>query len=139
MNQIIKASLFVTALGLSMHVSAADPHPSTHPTDAKAAAGVSPNADNSKVNERDRNASQLTATDQSSGTQDTEITRQIRQAIVKDDSLSTYAQNIKIITVNGLVTLKGPVRTAEEKAKIESFAKGVAGVNKVDNMISIKK
>lgn len=96
-------------------------------------------ADNSTVNQRDRAANQLTADDQSSGSRDMEITQMIRQALVQDDKLSTFAHNLKIVTVNGVVTLKGPVKSAGEKLKSEQIAKAVTGVSRVQNQLSIKR
>ena len=76
--------------------------------------------DNTKVNKRDESKQQPTADQQKENSSDREITRKIRRSIVKDKSLSTYAHNIKIITQGGAVTLKGPVRTAEEKKAVEA-------------------
>ena len=94
-------------------------------------------ADNSRINQRDRNKGEVTADQQKQNKSDIEITRNIRRAIVKDDSLSTYAHNIKIITQDGAVTLKGPVRSAEEKAEIEKKAADVAGAGRVTSQIGI--
>lgn len=93
--------------------------------------------DNSKINRRDRNKDEVTADQQDQNKSDIEITRNIRRAIVKDDSLSTYAHNIKIITQDGAVTLKGPVRSAEEKANVENKAAAVAGAGRVTSQIGI--
>jgi hyperosmotically inducible protein len=93
--------------------------------------------DNTKTNERDRNRDEVTADNQKQSKSDVEMTSKIRQAVVKDDSLSTNAHNIKIITINGVVTLKGPVKTADEKTKIETAAKSVAGDANVKNQIDV--
>lgn len=90
-------------------------------------AGQSPAPDNSKTNQRDRNPNEPTADQQKSNKSDREVTRAIRRALVKDKSLSTYAHNIKVITENGVVTLKGPVRTQEEKQSVEAKAAEVVG------------
>jgi osmotically-inducible protein OsmY len=95
-------------------------------------------ADNTKVNQRDQNASEPTADQQKDNRSDRDITQQIRQAIVKDKSLSTYAHNVKIITQNGQVTLKGPVRSDDEKRAVEAKAAEVAGDNKVTSELAIK-
>jgi hyperosmotically inducible periplasmic protein len=97
-----------------------------------------PAADNTKTNERDRSANEPTADQQKENHSDREITRQIRQSIVKDKSLSTYAHNIKIVTQNGQVTLKGPVRSEDEKRAIEAKAAEVAGQDKVSSELNIK-
>jgi len=88
---------------------------------------TAPQADNTKVNERDRDANQATADQQKENRSDRDITQQIRKAIIGDKSLSTYAHNVKIVTQNGMVTLKGPVRSEDEKKAIEEKAAAVAG------------
>lgn len=95
-------------------------------------------ADNTKVNERDLNANQPTADQQKNDRSDRDITQQIRQAIVKDKSLSSYAHNVKVITQNGQVTLKGPVRSEDEKRSIEAKATEIAGDNKVTSELEIQ-
>src|SRR6516164_4363907 len=90
-------------------------------------------ADNTKVNQRDRNPNEPTADQQKENSNDRELTRQIRQAIMKDKSLSTDAHNVKIIAQNGSVTLKGAVKSEEEKQAIQSKASQIAGVDKVTN------
>ena len=97
-----------------------------------------PAADNTKMNQRDRNSNEPTADQQKNNRSDREITRQIRQSIMKDKSLSTYAHNVKIISQNGMVTLKGPVRSEEEKKTIEAKANQVAGEGKVASELDIK-
>ena len=99
---------------------------------------ASPAADNTKVNERDRSRNEPTADQQKDNRVDREITLQIRQSIMKDKSLSTYAHNVKIVTQHGQVTLKGPVRSEEEKRAIEAKATEVAGESKVTNELDIK-
>jgi hyperosmotically inducible protein len=93
--------------------------------------------DNSGGNVRDRNDQTKTAGDQSESEADRTITQNIRQAITADDSLSTNGKNVKIITTDGTVTLRGPVKSEKEKAEIEAKAKQVAGVKKVDNQLEI--
>jgi len=94
--------------------------------------------DNSRVNARDKNAAALTPMDQGTSESDRKITQQIRQSVVKDGSLSFTAKNVKIITINGKVTLRGPVKTAAERTAIEAAAKNVAGVGQVDNQLDVK-
>jgi hyperosmotically inducible periplasmic protein len=94
-------------------------------------------ADNTKVNQQDRNQNEPTAEQQKENSNDRELTRQIRSAIVKDKSLSTDAHNVKIITQNGTVTLKGPVKSEQEKQAIESKATDIAGAGKVTNELQI--
>ena len=97
-----------------------------------------PDADNSKKNERDRSGETKTPLDQSNKPEDLKLTKTIRQAVVKDDSLTMTAKNVKIITAGGQVALRGPVTTAEEKSKIEAHAKTAAGNTKVDNQLEVK-
>lgn len=92
-------------------------------------------ADNSARNVADRKDSAVTSGDQSNAQADLDITQKIRKSVVADDSLSTNAQNVKIITSKGVVTLRGPVANAEEKANIGRIAQNVAGVSRVDNQI----
>src|ERR1700684_4581622 len=94
--------------------------------------------DNTAVNARDRNADAMTAGEQSNAKSDVELTREIRRAVVKDDSLSMLAHNVKIVAANGAVTLRGPVKTEQEKVAIESKAQAIAGANKVDDQLEVK-
>jgi osmotically-inducible protein OsmY len=94
-------------------------------------------ADNSGKNVRDRKDAAVTSGDQSNSQSDLKITQAIRQAVVADKDLSTNAHNVKIITENGVVTLRGPVKNPAEKANIAAKAEHVAGVTRVDNQIEI--
>jgi hyperosmotically inducible protein len=94
--------------------------------------------DNTKMNAQDRDKASPTADQQKDNRWDWEITQQIRQSLVKDKSLSTYGHNVKVITQNGQVTLKGPVRSDDEKKAIETKATEVAGENKVTSELNIK-
>ena len=99
-----------------------------------------PQPDNTKINKRDRNADEATADQQKGNATDRELTRQIRRSIVADKSLSTYAHNIKIISQNGAVTLKGPVKSDDEKKTVVAKAVAVAGdANKVTDQVSVKR
>jgi hyperosmotically inducible periplasmic protein len=93
--------------------------------------------DNTKVNKGDQDQSRPTAGQQKENRPDRDITRQIRRSITQDKGLSTYARNIKIITQNGNVTLRGPVRSEEEKKTIESKANEVAGAGHVKSELQI--
>jgi len=123
-NKAVMAIAFAVAACLSMNLQAAD--------DDKPV-----KADNTKVNERDRNKAEPTADQQNQNRSDVELTAKIRQAVVNDKSLSTNAHNIKIITQNGLVTLKGPVKNDAEKSTIEKAAMSVAGDKNVTSQIDI--
>ena len=99
---------------------------------------ATPAADNTKVNERDRSQNEPTADQQKETRSDRDITQQIRRSIIKDKALSTYAHNVKIVTQGGQVTLKGPVRSEDEKKAIEAKAAEVAGDGKVTSELNIK-
>ena len=94
--------------------------------------------DNTATNERDRSGETQTSGDQSNSSADLKITQAIRQALMKDSELSTTAKNIKIITDNGQVTLRGPVKNAQEKAKIDQLARSAAGGAKIDDQLTLK-
>ena len=93
--------------------------------------------DNSKTNKRDRDKSSPTADRQRMNSMDSDLAKRIRSAITDDKSLSTYAHNIKIIAQDGKVTLKGPVRSEEEKSAIEAKATEVAGAGNVINQLEV--
>ena len=97
------------------------------------------NPDNTKTNERDRNKNEPTADQQKENDSDRELARKIRRSVVSDKSLSTDAHNIKIIAQDGNVTLKGPVKSEEEKQALESKAAEVAGgADHVKSEIEVK-
>jgi hyperosmotically inducible protein len=103
---------------------------------AQDASAVAP--DNSAVNVRDRNQNAMTADQQANAKTDVELTREIRRSVVKDQSLSMMAHNVKIVAANGNVTLRGPVKTEDEKNQIASKAQAIAGAGKVDNQLEVK-
>ena len=98
----------------------------------------STDADNTGRNSRDRDGATQTAGDQAENETDRTISANVREAVVADNGLSMNAHNVKIITSGGTVTLRGPVKSSEEKAAIESKAKQVAGVTRVDNLLEIE-
>jgi osmotically-inducible protein OsmY len=93
--------------------------------------------DNTKTNERDRSKANPVPTQQSGNKSDVKLTQDIRRAITKDKSFSTYARNIKIISQDGYVTLRGPVRSVEEKAAVEAKASEVAGAEHVKSELEV--
>jgi len=106
---------------------------------AQDSAGQSaPASDNTKMNQRDRNPNEPTADQQQNNLSDRDLTQQIRKAIEADKDLSTYAHNVKVIAQNGQVTLKGPVRSEEEKRAVEAKAREVAGKGKVTSELTVK-
>jgi len=96
-------------------------------------------ADNTGRNVQDRDDQTLTPGDQGGSAADREVTANVRKAIVADDALSMNAHNVKVITLNGVVTLRGPVKNAAEKSSVAAKAQKVAGVKRVDNQLEIEK
>jgi osmotically-inducible protein OsmY len=100
---------------------------------------VARDVDNTAKNARDRNDATLTPGDQGNSPTDRATTQNIRKALVSGPTdYSTTAQNIKIITIDGRVTLRGPVKSAVEKAGIVALAKNIAGDANVDDQLEIK-
>jgi hyperosmotically inducible protein len=95
-------------------------------------------SENTELNVRDKDNTTLTPEDQKENKSDIKITAAIRQAVVRNKSLSVDAQNVKIITRNGVVTLRGPVKNKKESKQIKKIAKHTPGVLKVDNQLEIK-
>lgn len=98
-----------------------------------------PAADNTGANKRDAGGETKTPMDQSNSKADIDITAAIRKAVMDDKMMSTNAQNCKIITEKGVVTLRGVVDSQAEKDAIEAKAKIVTGVSRVDNQLEVKK
>lgn len=103
----------------------------------KAAPAAEPAADNTGKNERDQDTAALTPTDQGENEVDRTITQQARAGVVGADQVSMSGKNVKIITVDRVVTLRGPVESAQEKKQIASIVKRVDGVKRVDNQLEI--
>jgi hyperosmotically inducible periplasmic protein len=122
MKRILLALLSITAFGLM----------------ALAADNETALPDNTAKNQRDRSGQTKTSGDQSNSPADLKTTSAIRRALMKDGGLSMTAKNIKIITADGLVTLRGPVKTAEEKTKIDQLATSAAPGAKIDNQLEVK-
>jgi len=122
-------ALMIASLGLLfVSVSACD-----RSTDARHAA-----ADNTARNVRDKDANLPTPMDQGESEADRTITQHVRNAVVDNDALSTNAHNVKIITQDGIVTLRGPVNTATEKATVVAAARSTPGVTRVDDQLEVK-
>lgn len=94
-------------------------------------------ADDTGRNARDRGGRTLTPTDQSNAESDLKITQQIRQKITEKDQLSTDAENVKIVTDAGVVTLRGPVENEVEKRTIVELARNTEGVMRVDDQLEV--
>jgi hyperosmotically inducible periplasmic protein len=95
--------------------------------------------DNTGINKRDRSGETNTSGDQSNSSADLKITQDIRRALMKDGQLSTTAKNIKIVTAAGQVTLRGPVKTAEEKSKVAQIAKSAAGGAQIVDQLDVER
>lgn len=122
MRIVVAASCLLVILGMSANAAFAE--------DA-------PKADNTAQNKGDAHKSAVTAEKQSNEKSDVKALAEIRKAIVGDKDLSMDAKNVKILYSKGVVTLKGPVNSADEKAKVEALAKGCGGVTSVKNMLTI--
>ncbi len=94
-------------------------------------------ADNTEKNKRDDKAGALTPGDQGENETDRTITQKVRQNVVDHENLSTNATNVKIITRDSVVTLRGPVDSAQEKTTVGAIARQVEGVKRVDNQLEI--
>ena len=104
-------------------------------SDNKQVSQVEP--DNTGRNARDRDSQTKTSGDQSENEADRKITQEVRAALTGDDSLSTNAKNVKVITSDGTVMLRGPVKSDKEKTQVEAKAKQVAGVKRVENQLEV--
>ena len=130
MKQFLKAGFNVLAIAFALTLAS---------TLANAQDSSAPPApDNTKVNQRDRSSAEPTADQQKENRPDRDITRDIRRSIIQDKSLSTYAHNVKIISQNGMVTLRGPVRSEDEKIAVETKATEIAGRDKVTSQLEVK-
>ena len=93
--------------------------------------------DNTKMNKHDRAKGKLMADQQGQSASDRDTSRKIRKSVLQDKSLSTYAHNVKIITRDGMVTLRGPVRSDDEKEAVVAKAKEIAGNDKVTDELKV--
>ncbi|MEO8746129.1 MAG: BON domain-containing protein [Rhodanobacter sp.] len=128
---VISSAAFALAITVSTGVCAYQSAPAV-------ASSASVAADNSAVNQRDRSSQTLTPADQPNNHTDIKLAAAVRRALVKDDSLSTSAHNLKLVAARGVVTLRGPVNSVEEKARVEQVVTGVAGVTRVVNKLDVK-
>lgn len=126
MKHLILSLLCIPALSLCAIAQ------SDHPADK-------PDADNTGINKRDTSADAKTSGDQSNNSEDIKITAAIRRAIVADDSLTATAANVKVITADRTVTLRGPVKSEAERTKIGSIAQKEAGDMRVDNQLEVEQ
>ena len=108
------------------------------PTPRDPASSDSTEADNTKRNSSEENKNTDTAEKQFNSKDDLALTQKVRQAVMKDGSLSMNAKNVKIIAQDGKITLKGPVDSQQEKDTIGTEAGEIAGRDKVDNQLEVK-
>ena len=120
LESLVLASLLVLGVSLPAKVSPPQDSQQPAPDNTKSNKDDAPSADQQKINPVDR-----------------DLTKKIRMALHNDKSLSNYAHNIKIISQDGKVTLKGPVRSDDEKASIEAKAVEVAGTGNVTNNLTV--
>ena len=99
---------------------------------------ATPDADNTRMNKADQKNTQPTAQNQSNEKADRELAAAVRKAIVRDKSLSTNAHNVKVVAKDGTVTLRGPVRSDDEKTKVSQLTRQVEGVSNVDDQLLVK-
>ena len=99
---------------------------------------ATPRADNSGMNARDKSGATQTPQKQTNSEADRKLLAAVRRAVVGDKSLSTSAHNVKIVTKEGVVTLRGPVTSEDEKSRVEKLAQQVAGVSSVENQLDVK-
>jgi hyperosmotically inducible periplasmic protein len=121
--------LAVSFTPLTLSAGAQSPHNSGSPSQTP---------DNAAANRPGNSPDANRADQQGMSENDREITRKIRKAVIADKSLSTYAHNVKIISRNGVVTLKGPVRSDQEKNAIDSAATQIAGAVNVKDELTVK-
>ena len=127
-QMILVASLILTPyLAIAATEPAATAKPLVHDADAS----------NTGINKRDRDDKTLTPMDQMNNQSDLKITQEIRQGLMKDE-FSMDAKNIKVITRNGTVTLRGPVKTAAERERISLLVKAVPDIKSIDNQLQVK-
>jgi len=130
--QLTKSTLILALAALALPIIGT-------PIAASAQDQASPPSSTAPDNSARNKAQNNTAENQKENTSDREITRKIRRSITAEKSLSTYAHNVKIITQDGQVTLKGPVQDENEKQAIASKAADVVGTEKVDNQLTVKQ
>jgi len=132
---IVALALLAAAAGCSKYEGTTDPQDTQQAADKPSV--TAHEADNTGRNERDKGGDTPTPGMQKENETDLAITQQIRQQVVKADDISVNGKNVKIITQDGVVTLRGPVSSAEERTQIASAAKNVDGVKRVDNQLEI--
>jgi hyperosmotically inducible protein len=135
-QRLISSAACVLALSLSSGAFAQQASPTSAASSSMPTSGAA--ADNTGTNRRDDASHTMTPFDQPNDKTDIKLAARVRRAIVKDKALSSSAHNLKLIAASGVVTLRGPVASADEKARVESLVSAVAGVSRVDNQLDVK-
>jgi osmotically-inducible protein OsmY len=139
MKRTTKICLAAACLTASFGAASATDRTASDNRTAPAAQGqATPGADNTGMNARDRSGATRTPEDQSNSKEDREVLAAVRRAVAGDKSLSTSAHNVKILAKDGVVTLRGPVTSEDEKRKVGQLAQQVAGVASVENKLDVK-
>lgn len=133
LGKTLNVAFALCCLGAFSIVQAAD-DPLSNSTSSQATS----NANNSGINTRDKHNSTLTPEDQSNQKGDRKVLADIRRAIVQDKALSISAHNVKILVNGGVVTLRGPVNSEDEKSKLSQIATQIAGVASINNQLDVK-
>ena len=136
--QTMRMLALAMALGSASAIAADYPAKVATPAPAVAEGQTTPKADNTAMNSRDKGGGTLTPQNQTNRINDRDLLAAVRRAVTGDKSLSTSAHNVKIVATNGVVTLRGPVKSADEKTRIEKLAQDVAGVTSVENQLDVK-
>ena len=137
MPRYSKLMIFTFVIG-SASAWAAD-RPADNATTTPAPAGqTTPRADNTGINARDKSGATPTPQKQTNNEADRKLLASVRRAVVDDKTLSKSAHNVKIVTKDGVVTLRGPVTSEDEKDRVAKLAQQVAGVTSVENQLDVK-
>ncbi len=132
----MKATLCATLVAVAVTLPAVSvASPQTAPPSASSTGHA---ADNTAVNARDRSGDTPTSSSQSNDASDVKLAAAVRRALTKDSSLSMLAHNVKVIASGSTVTLRGPVKSEDEKSRVESIARAVSGVSQVTNELEVK-
>ena len=129
--------LFVT-LACALALAACKKNENENEPGATKTTGAPLQADSTKLNERDRGGTTMLPRDQSNSSEDIDVTSRIRKSLVADGNLSMDAKNVKIITRDGSVVLRGIVKDENEKKAVLDHARRVQGVKNVDNQLDVK-
>jgi hyperosmotically inducible protein len=135
MNRLVISTLIAASTSVLIVQNASAQSSANAAKDSSSAAATAP--DNTKSNKVDHSNSAATADAQTNKSSDIDLTMRIRKSVMADKALSTYAHNVKIVAVNGTVTLNGVVRSEQEKSAVEMKAAAVAGKDNVINDLKV--